>query len=124
MFWISPPSLLPHHSLCFFLSFWMAAARGRQYLEETRLRQIEGIRARTEKTSAAKANRIGDENSRPRAHPKGVGEEIDNPFASFQFCIRFFFFSSLPLHSVVFLCLYVVPSWPHAPPNRQQIRQC
>jgi hypothetical protein len=26
----------------------MAAARGRQYLEETRLRQIEGIRARTE----------------------------------------------------------------------------
>jgi hypothetical protein len=25
----------------------MAAARGRQYLEETRLRQIEGIRART-----------------------------------------------------------------------------
>ncbi len=26
----------------------MAAARGRQYLEETRLKQIEGIRARTE----------------------------------------------------------------------------
>ncbi len=43
-----PFTLLPHHSLCFFLSVWMAAARGRQYLEETRLRQIEGIRARTE----------------------------------------------------------------------------
>ena len=48
MFWISPSSLLPHHSLYFCLSLWMAAARGRQYLEETRLRQIEGIRARTE----------------------------------------------------------------------------
>ena len=48
MFFVLPSSLLPHHFLCFFLSVWMAAARGRQYLEETRLRQIEGIRARTE----------------------------------------------------------------------------
>ena len=39
----SSPSLL-----CFFLSVWMAAARGRQHLEEARQRQIEGIRARTE----------------------------------------------------------------------------
>ena len=45
---VLPSSLLPHHSLCFFVFVWMAAARGRQYLEETRLRQIEGIRLRTE----------------------------------------------------------------------------
>ena len=45
---VLPSSLLPHHSLCFFVFVWMAAARGRQHLEEIRLRQIEGIRARTE----------------------------------------------------------------------------
>ena len=126
MFWFSPSSLLPHHSLCFFLSVWMAAARGRQDLEETRLRQIEGIRARTEERTVQlrlTANRIGDENSRLRAHPKGSGEEIDSPLASFRFCVRFFFFSSLPFHSLLLLCLYVVHSWPHAPPNRQQVRQ-
>ncbi len=50
MFWFLVPRLclLPHHSSCFFLSVWMAAARGRQYLEETKLRVQEGQRARTE----------------------------------------------------------------------------
>ena len=39
MFWFLVPRLclLPHHSSCFFLSVWMAAARGRQHLEEIRL---------------------------------------------------------------------------------------
>ena len=45
---LPPPSLLPHHSACFFLSVLMSAARGRQYLEETKLRVQEGQRARTE----------------------------------------------------------------------------
>ena len=110
----------PHHSFCFYLSVWMAAARGRQYLEETRLRQIEGIRLRTEERtvqSPAEANRIGDESSRLRAHPKGSREATDSPSSAFRFCVCFFFFSSLPFHSLLLLCLYVVHSWPHAPPN-------
>ena len=36
---VLPSSLSPHHSACFFLSVWMAAARGAKYLEEARLRQ-------------------------------------------------------------------------------------
>ena len=48
MFWFSPSSFLPHHSLCLFLFVMKAADRGRQHLEEIRLRQIEGVRARTE----------------------------------------------------------------------------
>ena len=41
-------SVSPHHSACFFLSVWMSAARGAKYLEDTRLRQQEGQRLRTE----------------------------------------------------------------------------
>jgi hypothetical protein len=45
---VLPSSLSPHHSACFFLCVWMAAARGAKYLEEARLRQQEGQRVRTE----------------------------------------------------------------------------
>ena len=85
MFWFSPSSLLPHHSLCLFLFVMKAADRGRQHLEDIRLRQIE-IRSKSQnrgKDSAAEAKRIGDKNSRLRAHPKGSGEEIDSPLSSF-----------------------------------------
>ncbi len=42
------PSLSPHHSVCYFLCVWMSVARGTRYLEEVRLRQQEGQKARTE----------------------------------------------------------------------------
>ncbi len=45
---VLPSSLSPHHFSFFFLSVWMAAARGAAYLEEARLRQQEGQRVRTE----------------------------------------------------------------------------
>ena len=41
-------SVSPPHSACFYLSVWMSAARGAKYLEDTRLRQQEGQRLRTE----------------------------------------------------------------------------
>ncbi len=45
---VLPSSLSPHQSACLFLSVWMSATRGEKYLEETRLRQQEAQRVRTE----------------------------------------------------------------------------
>ena len=51
---VLPSSLLPHHSLCFFLFVLCldGCCSRKTNLEEIRLRQIEGIRARTEEKTA------------------------------------------------------------------------
>jgi hypothetical protein len=102
----------------------MSVARGTKYLEETKQRQQEGQKARTEarivqlKLTDLEA-RISDlERFKQEIQAKSTARSL--PFVSaylFTSLLLFLFAFSPPIF--LFLCLYVVPSSPHA---RQELK--
>ncbi len=97
----------------------MSVARGTKYLEETNLRLQEGQRARTDARIVQLKLKLTDLETRI-SHLERLREEFEGkstarclPFGS-AFLSTCFFASAFPFRSLIFLYLYVVPSWPHA----------
>ncbi len=127
MFWFFPRlSFLTILRVSSSLFGCASAARGRQYLEETKLRLQEGQRARTEArkvqlTLTDLKTRISDlERFRWEVERKSTARDLpfDSAFISTSL------FSSHPFHCLILLCLYVVPSWPHAQLKNEGVRLC
>jgi hypothetical protein len=100
----------------------MSVARGTKYLQETKLRQQEGQRAKTEaRIVQLKLTDLETRISnleRFKQEIKGKSTARSLPFGSF------FLSTSLLLFlfpSTIFLCLYVVPSWPRSIRTKQAL---
>ena len=108
MFWFCPSSFLPHHSLCLFLFVMKAADRGRQHLEEIRLRQIEGVRARTEERTVQLKLRELETRIADLEHiQREVERKSTAPWLPFDSA---FLYSSFLLFLFILFCYYIFTS--------------
>ena len=122
MFWFFPRlSLLTITVFVFLLLSLNVCCAWNEVLRGDKTKAARGTESEDRgKDSTVKANRFGGKNIRLRALQTGNSEKIDCPFPSFWFCLTLQFSSSISFSSPIFLCLYVVPSSPHA---RQRLKR-